>query len=149
VDELQGAVVAVERLNDILEKEPEFKPRETSKVRSHVCAATSSSAPPLSATRRRHQRGPEREPDHPGGRRSLVGAAAQIQLTADAALQTDQQPVLIDGFDVAEVSLPDCAHRSPWCRSAAPSIGIARENIAPPAGRHHGAGDAAKAAAPG
>jgi ATP-binding cassette subfamily B protein len=156
-DELQETVVAVERLNDILEKEPEFKPgEETTKVQVPRLRGNIE----FRATTFRYS--PDDDTNVvqnvnltiPAGRKvALVGASGSgksslIKLMYGFYKPTSGQ-VLIDGFDVAEVSLPGLrAQIAMVPQRSAIYRGSVRENIAlaRPGASMEQVQDAAKAA---
>lgn len=113
-DELQEVIVAIERLNDILEKEPEFRAGEEAsritvpRLRGNVefRAATFRYSPddPANVVQNINL-------VIPAGRKvALVGASGSGKSTIIKMLYGFYMPVsgqvLIDGFDISEVSLP-------------------------------------------
>ena len=138
-DEFQEVIVAVERLNDILEKEPEFRAGEEAnrivvpRLRGHI---EFSGAP--------FRYSPDDESNVvqnvnltiPAGRKvALVGASGSGKSSLVKLLYGFYQPsggqVLIDGFDVSEVSLPGLRSQIAMVpQRNAIYRGTVRENIA-------------------
>ncbi len=138
-DEFQEVIVAVERLNDILEKEPEFRAGEEAnrivvpRLRGHI---------EFRGTTFRYS--PDDDTNVvqnvnltiPAGRKvALVGASGSGKSSLIKLLYGFYKPsggkVLIDGFDVSEVSLPGLRSQIAMVpQKSAIYRGSVRENIA-------------------
>jgi ATP-binding cassette subfamily B protein len=138
-DEFQEVIVAVERLNDILEKEPEFRAGEEAnrivvpRLRGHIefRGATFRYSPDDDSNVVQNV-----NLTIPAGRKvALVGASGSGKSTLIKLLYGFYKPsggqVLIDGFDVSEVSLPGLRSQIAMVpQRNAIYRGTVRENIA-------------------
>ncbi len=138
-DEFQEVIVAVERLNDILEKEPEFRAGEEAnrivvpRLRGHI---------EFRGTTFRYAQDDDTNVVQnvnltiPAGRKvALVGASGSGKSSLIKLLYGFYKPsggqVLIDGFDVSEVSLPGLRSQIAMVpQKSAIYRGSVRENIA-------------------
>ena len=138
-DEFQEVIVAVERLNDILEKEPEFRAGEEAslvvvpRLRGHI---------EFRGTTFRYAQDDDTNVVQnvnltiPAGRKvALVGTSGSGKSTLIKLLYGFYKPsggqVLIDGFDISEVSLPGLRSQIAMVpQKSAIYRGSVRENIA-------------------